>query len=131
MLAKSLYALLSLDSTLSGLVGSRVSPYVRNRDDDFPAVVYTIDDQELDTDSTGSVTQRNAGVTITALARGYIEAEDCGEAILDAIDGVSGTYASSCIKFIRPVSIRRDFGDPFDGSTDLVYRVHVDAQIQT
>jgi hypothetical protein len=131
MLAKAIYSLLTDDSTLEDLISDRVSPYVRNREDEFPCVVYSIDNQDTFVASDLEILQKSADVTISALSRSMIEAENVGDAILDIVADASGTYAGICIRSSHATSIRRDFGDPFDGSADLVYRVHIDTTMLT
>ena len=131
MLAKAIYNLLTTDAPLDALIDDRVSPYVRNREDDFPCVVYTIDNQDILVASDLEPLQFSASVTISALARSFIEAEDVAEAVLDVVAGATGTYAGVCIRSSHATSIQRDYGDPFDGSADLVYRVHINATILT
>ena len=133
MLAKAIYSLLTdaTDLDLRDLIDDRVSPYVRNRDDEFPCVVYTIDTQDILVASDLEPLQYSASVTVSALARSFIEAEDVATAVLDIVAGATGTYASVCIRSSNATSIDRDYGDPFDGSADLVYRVHINATMLT
>ena len=50
---------------------------------------------------------------ITCLARTYIEADTLAEAVVAAIVAEANA---------RPLTIARDYGDPYDGSQELVYR---------
>jgi hypothetical protein len=43
MIGKTIKSLLSGDSTLTALVGTKIFPYVMNEDTSLPAVVYSID----------------------------------------------------------------------------------------
>ena len=84
--ATDTFTLLSGDSGVSAIVGTRISPYVRNTGD-----------------------------------RTYLEADSLAEAVVVAI--------KTATPVARSLTIDRDFGDPYDGSQDLVYRSTVTATL--
>ena len=132
MLPKAIFKLLDDDSGIGSVVADRISPYVRNREDEFPCIVYTIDNQETTKASDLATLLTRSDVTVTALARSMITAENVGSAIASAVTfSTPTTKEGVCMLSSNIQSIRRDFGDPFDGSADLVYRVHVETSIFT
>ena len=123
--AKATFDMLNTASDVTDLVGSRISPYVRNRDDGFPAVVYSVPREEIYTDSAAQDLKRVAEISITCLDRTYVGADELAEAVIDSL--AAGTHGGVVISSARPTSIDRDFGDPYDGSQDLVYRTTITA----
>ena len=119
--ATDTFTLLSGDSGVSAIVGTRISPYVRNTGDDFPAVVFEIPREEIESDAEGRDLMRIATIEITCLARTYLEADSLAEAVVVAI--------KTAVPVARSLTIDRDFGDPYDGSQDLVYRSTVTATL--
>ena len=119
--ATDIYTLLSTTDGVSDIVGSRISPYVRNTGDEFPAVVFQIPREEIESDSAGRDLMRIATIEITCLARTYIDADLLAEAVVIAVKGATPVA--------RSLTIDRDFGDPYDGSQDLVYRSTVTATL--
>ncbi len=116
--ATTTFSLLSNDSDVAAIVGSRISPYARNHDDDFPAIIFQIPREEIESDTAGRDLLRIATVEITCMARTHIEADTLAEAVVAAI--ATKTAA-------RSITIDRDYGDPYDGSQELVYRSTVTA----
>ncbi len=123
--AKATFNMLNGQSDVTDLVGSRISPYVRNRDDGFPAVVYAISREEIFTDSAAQDLKRIAEVSITCMDRTHMGADELAEEVIAALG--PGTHGGVVIGSARPTSIDRDFGDPYDGSQDLVYRTTITA----
>lgn len=112
-------ATLTGDSTVSGLVGTRVTPYVRNREDDFPCVVYSIPREELDTPASGTITNRSAELSVACMSRSYLEADAIAEAVIDALQ--PGTQGSTCVDSVRVTALEREYQDSYDGKPDLIY----------
>jgi hypothetical protein len=126
-IASDLRTVLTQFSGLTSLVSTRVSPYLRNRDDPFPGITFEIATEELNTDAAGTTTTSQAEGEITVHARTFTEAETIGAQVLAAIAADS---SQGVIKHIRPVSVSRTYEDPYDGSSDLVYRWALTCQIK-
>tara|TARA_B100000424_G_C22795224_1_gene426841 strand:- start:416 stop:805 length:390 start_codon:yes stop_codon:yes gene_type:complete len=126
-LASDLRTILTGHTALTDLVGTRISPYLRNRDDVFPAVTFDMPNEELTTDTAGNVQASLAECNITAHSRTFDECESIGTAILGAIAADSDQGE---IKHIMPGTISRSYDDPFDGSADLVYRWTLDCTLK-
>ena len=116
--ATTTYSLLAGDSDVAAIVGTRISPYARNPEDAFPAIVFQIPTEEIESDSAGRDLLRIATIEITCLARTHVQADALAELVVLAIAGKAAA---------RSLSIGRDFGDPYDGSNELVYRSTVTA----
>ena len=116
--ATTTYSLLAGDSDVAAIVGTRISPYARNPEDAFPAIVFQIPMEEIESDSAGRDLLRIATIEITCLARTHVQADALAELVVIAIAGKAAA---------RSLSIGRDFGDPYDGSNELVYRSTVTA----
>ena len=117
-IATTSYSLLAGDTDVAAIVGSRISPYARNPEDAFPAIVFQIPMEEIESDSAGRDLLRIATIEITCLARTHVQADALAELVVLAIAGKAAA---------RSLSIGRDFGDPYDGSNELVYRSTVTA----
>ena len=111
--ATKIYSMLADDSAVAAIVGTRISPYARNRDDDFPAIVFQVPTEDIESDAAGLDLMRIGTGEITCLARTYKEADTLAEAVVAAIVAEANA---------RPLTIARDYGDPYDGSQELVYR---------
>jgi hypothetical protein len=118
-LASDLRDLLTAHSALTSLVSERVSPYLRNRDDPFPGITFEIGTEELITATGNTVQDRKAEATITVHARSFNDAETIGAAVLGAIEAVT---PAGDLSHVRPMEVERTYEEPYDGSTDLVYR---------
>ena len=116
--ATTTYSLLAGDTDVAAIVGTRISPYARNPEDAFPAIVFQIPMEEIESDSAGRDLLRIATIEITCLARTHVQADALAELVVLAIAGKAAA---------RSFSIGRDFGDPYDGSNELVYRSTVTA----
>lgn len=123
-IAEGLFETLDGDAAVTAVVGGRISPYVRNRDDDFPALVYSVPREEFSGGSTDIGGGRVAEIEVSALARTLEAADTLAENVIAAL--VSAPSASStCLGGVRVVSLERDFLDAYDGSVSLIYRTTV------
>lgn len=118
-LGTDLRTLLTSHSALTALVSTRVSPYLRNRDDVFPAITYELQTEELTPSADGTVSKSEADAVVTVHARTFTECETIGTAVLGAISSVS---PANTIRHVLPQSIERAYEEPYDGSQDLIYR---------
>jgi len=127
-LPEDIYTLLSDTDPLTDLVDTRISPYVRNASEQtFPACVFEVSNTTIESDSGGSVAHCFSDVTVTALGRTFIEADEVAETILAAMTSWSDTNA--CVAMTTPTAVTRDQEMPYDGSQDLVYRTSIDFSI--
>ena len=113
------------DSAVAAIVGTRITPYLRNRDDSFPSIVYSVPREEFETESTGEIVARTAEVSVVCMARTYLDADELAAAVIDAIE--PGTQGACTVSAARVTGLEREFQDAYDGSADLVYFTTVSA----
>lgn len=113
------------DSGITSLVSTRVTPYVRNRDADFPCIVYSIPREELTTPATGEIMHRDVEVQISCMGRTHLDADTIAEAVIVALG--PGTDGTTCVDAVRVQSLDREFADAYDGKPDLIYTTTVTA----
>lgn len=127
-LPEDIYTELAAAGDLTDLVGTRISPYVRNASTQtFPACVFEVSNTSIESDSGGSVAHCMSDLTVTALGRTFIEADEVASAILAAL--TSWSDEDACVAMTTPTAVTRDQEMPYDGSQDLVYRTSIDFSI--
>lgn len=93
-----LYDILNAGTTLVALVGTRISPDVRNRNDAaMPAVAFEISSREYTEHATGSSAPTFGTASINCYALSRVGAEAVADAVIDAINGKSSYPTSDCI----------------------------------
>ena len=122
--AEAVFETLSTDAAVIAAVAGRISPYVRNRDDDFPAVLYSVPREDFESgNAIGG--GRTCEIEISALARKLVDSDSIAEKCIAALTAAGD--AATCLAGVRVVSIERDFLDAYDGSVSLIYRATVRA----
>lgn len=122
--AAALYATLDADTEIANYVADRISPYMRNREDDFPAVLYSVPREEMV--EPDAAVHRLAEIEVACIARNLADADDCAEAVVAALPDLTNATAA-CIDSVRITSIERDVLDAYDGGVALLYRSTVRA----
>lgn len=122
-IAEAVRDMLENDSAVASIAGDRISPYARNRDDDFPAVTYSVPREEFQNTAGETGGARIAEISIACMARRHQLADDLAEAVVAAAQ--NGTHAGTCLEGIRVQSLERDFLDSYDGAVALIYRTTV------
>jgi hypothetical protein len=111
IIGKALYSILSGDSGLSALVGTRIYPELIEQEADLPAICYALDSTTPNPtkDSTSTVDQNN--FRVFCVAKGYAECIDIGEAVRAALDRNGGSIAGVEVASInfKSSDIERDF----------------------
>lgn len=114
---KVVYHLLANDSTVTGLVGTRIYPTVAPQDKGFPAIVYTrvsgVEPGQIDALGAALVQSR---IQINAVADGFAVCASVLDAAWRAVRYQHGTIAG-----VQVVSIVRDIDgvDSFDAESNL------------
>ena len=91
MIGAIIYAALAADSTIAGLVGTRIYPEEAPNETDLPQIVYAVKAQEV---AEGTVPMWPCTVTANCYAEDDAQAETIGQAIRDVLDGFNGSDAS-------------------------------------
>lgn len=127
-ISSDIFTALSSATPITALVGTRISPYVRNATTQtFPALVFEVSSTAIESDSSGTGAGFTSELSVTALSRSYLEADEVAQEVYDELVGHSDSTA--CIALITPTTITRDQEMPYDGSQDLVYRTTVEFSV--
>ena len=90
-LEQGIRSILIADSDVSGLVGTRVFPWMRQQGTTFPAIVYELDGTEPVQDFDGYAGMTRAELSISSIAETYGGAKTLAAHVLDALNGYTGT----------------------------------------
>ena len=101
-------------SDITSLVND-ISPYVRARRTDFPAIIFSIPEETFERQSTG-IYRIRAAVEVMCLARSVQEAEDIADAVLAEL-------AKDCLNDLE--SITRDYEEGYDDDSVGVFIVTI------
>ncbi len=104
-----------LDVTDINRLVNDISPYVRARGSDFPAIIFSIPEETFERQSTGTY-RIQAAVEVMCLARSVQGAEDIAEAVLAEI-------SENCINDLD--SITRDYDEGYDDDSVGVFIVTI------
>lgn len=125
----AVFDILSSDSAVATATGGRISPYARNRDDDFPAVTFSVPSEEPIPTASGLLDTRSAQVSVACMARRYDTTDDLAEKVIAAMTAAAalGEHPAGgvCVTHVRFTGMDRDFLDAYDGSVALIYRAVV------
>ena len=111
------YSILNVDA-ITTLV-SDISPYVRDREESFPAVIYEVPNETFDR-SSSTYTRSLAEAEVTVMARSAQE----GETIADAVFGVLAETACVVVD-----SIQREYDQSYDRTSAGIYSVRLSTLI--
>ena len=98
-----------------------ISPYVRARGTDFPAITFMVGTEEFERNSTGFVYSL-ADVQVTCMARSVVESEAIAASVKNAVT------AGNC-NFLT--SIERDYEEGYDDDSVGVFSVTLNYSKQT
>ncbi len=108
-----LYTMLNVEA-ITDLVND-ISPYVRDREDSFPAVVYEVPSESFDRSSTG-YTRALADAEVTVMARSAQSGEDIASAVFEVLAD------QACVVI---ESIAREYDQSYDGTSAGIYSVRL------
>lgn len=108
---KAIYSILTGDSAVSALVGSRVYPQIAAQGAAFPFVVYLVNDLTPSDTKSGVSTLDEVRYEVLAIAETYAEAADLNEKIRTALDRYTGTVSGVVIDSIQFTELEVDFDD--------------------
>jgi len=107
----ALYAILNVSDITDEV--SDISPYVRDRERAFPAVVYDVPTETFDRTSSG-YTRSQADAEVHVMARTAQEAEDIADVVFGVLAGTQCVVVDS---------ITREYDQSYDGSSAGIYQV--------
>ena len=108
---KAIYSILTSDSDVSAIVGTRVYPQIAAQGAAFPFVVYLINDLTPSDTKSGVSTLDEVRYEVLAIAETYAEAADLNEKIRTALDRYTGTVSGVVIDSIQFTELEVDFDD--------------------
>lgn len=123
---KAIYSILTSDSAVSAIVGSRVYPQIAAQGAAFPFAVYVLQSNSPSDTKSGVSTLDEVRYDIVVASETYAEASDLTEKIRTALDRYTGTVAGVVIDSIQFQDIDVD-NDPatetFVTSSEYIIRV--------
>ena len=114
MISRAVYMLLTANSTLSGLVGTKIYPIRTPQTVSEPFLIYTLAAEPIDTKD-GIATQELHDLQITFFSSNYETGQNIKAAVRSALDRKSGTYSSQKIQTI----VFEDERDSYDNNASL------------
>lgn len=108
---KAIYSILTSDSDVSAIVGTRVYPQIAAQGAAFPFVVYVLQDTSPSDTKSGVSTLDEVRYDIVVASETYAEASDLTNKIRTALDRYTGTVAGVVIDSIQFQDIDAD-NDP-------------------
>jgi len=123
---KAIYSILTSDSDINAIVGSRVYPQIAAQGASFPFIVYLLDDLEPSDTKSGVSTLDEVRYEIVAAAETYAVLADLTEKIRTALDRYTGTVAGVVIDSIQFTDLdtaNDDNNEVFVSSSEFIIRV--------
>ena len=117
-----IYDLLNDETGITNIVNG-ISPFVRNRTIDFPAIIYDIQSEDIINDST-SVLYHTANIDISILSRSQKEAETILEQVFARCSQFSGTINGTCVRIVVD-NISREYEAAEDSSSQGIFITNV------
>jgi hypothetical protein len=122
---KALYYLLTNDSPISAIVGTRVFPEIADQEQTKPYVVYNIRSNDPSDVQAGPSALDTASVEVNCYAPTYSGAIDLSDAVRTCLDRRSGTYSGVNVQSIQYITEVMDFEEP-----QRLYRVMSDYEVR-
>ena len=123
---KAIYSILTSDSDVSAIVGTRVYPQIAAQGAAFPFVVYVLQDTSPSDTKSGVSTLDEVRYDIVVASETYAEASNLTNKIRTALDRYTGTVAGVVIDSIQFIDLDAD-NDPgtetFVTSSEYIIRV--------
>jgi len=123
---KAIYSILTSDSEVSAIVGTRVYPQIAAQEAAFPFVVYILSDIEPSDTKSGVSTLDEARYEVLAVCETYAELADLTNKIRTALDRYTGTVAGVVIDSIQFTDIdtsNDDKNEVYLTSSEYIIRV--------
>jgi len=123
---KAIYSILTSDSAVSAIVGTRVYPQIAAQGAAFPFVVYLINDITPSDTKSGVSTLDEVRYDIIVASESYAEASDLTNKIRTALDRYSGTVSGVVIDSIQftDLDVNNDPGtETYLTSSEYIIRV--------
>ena len=123
---KAIYSILSSDSDVNAIVGTRIYPQVAAQGAAFPFLVYVLQDTSPSYTKSGVSTLDEVRYDIVAACETYAQASDLTNKVRTALDRYTGTVAGVVIDSIQFIDLDAD-NDPatetYVTSSEYIIRV--------
>ena len=106
----------------------QITPFVRNRDTSFPAIVYNVQDERYINTST-EIHHREASVEINILSRSQETNDDILQVVVEKLNNVKGTYAGQCI-YSNIDTVSRDYEEAEDSGSNGIFVTTLSINLQ-
>lgn len=123
---KAIYSILTSDSDVNAIVGTRVYPQIAAQEAAFPFVVYVLQNVDPSDTKSGVSTLDEVRYDIIVASENYAQASDLTEKIRTALDRYSGTVAGVVIDSIQfiDLDVNNDPGtETYLTNTEYIIRV--------
>ena len=123
---KAIYSILTSDSDVSAIVGTRVYPQIAAQGAAFPFVVYVLQDTSPSDTKSGVSTLDEVRYDIVVASETYAQVSDLTNKIRTALDRYSGTVAGVVIDSIQftDLDVNNDPGtETYLTSSEYIIRV--------
>ena len=102
---KAIYSILTSDSDVNAIVGTRVYPQIAAQEAAFPFVVYVLQNVDPSDTKSGVSTLDEVRYDFIVASENYAEASDLTEKIRTALDRYSGSVAGVVIDSIQFIDL--------------------------
>ena len=123
---KAIYSILTNDSDVSAIIGTKVYPQIAAQGAAFPFVVYVLQDNSPSDTKSGVSTLDEVRYDIVAAAETYSELTDLTEKIRTALDRYTGTVEGVVVDSIQFTELDVD-NDPstetYVSSSEYILRI--------
>lgn len=115
-----------ISSVLGG--AGKITPFVRNREVQFPVIVYNVGDEQYINYST-AIHHREGSVEVNILARSQEQADDILNVVIINTTHIMNTYADQCI-YSTIDSVSRDYQEAEDSGSNGIFMTTLTLNLQ-
>jgi len=127
--SEAVFDLLDQTAIKTALGGSgKITPFVRNRNVVFPAIVYNVQDEQY-INTTTEIHHREASVEINIMSRSQESCDDILQVVVEKLNNVKGTYAGQCI-YSNIDSVSRDYEEAEDSGSNGIFVTTLSINLQ-
>jgi hypothetical protein len=127
--SEAVFDLLDQTAIKTALGGSgKITPFVRNRNVVFPAIVYNVQDERY-INTAAAIHHREASVEINIMSRSQESCDDILQVVVEKLNNVKGTYAGQCI-YSNIDSVSRDYEEAEDSGSNGIFVTTLSINLQ-
>jgi hypothetical protein len=127
--SEAVFDLLDQTAIKTALGGSgKITPFVRNRNVVFPAIVYNVQDEQY-INTAAAIHHREASVEINIMSRSQESCDDILQVVVEKLNNVKGTYAGQCV-YSNIDSVSRDYEEAEDSGSNGIFVTTLSINLQ-